>query len=397
MRIPNPWLVAGLSVAVGAVAGAGLAGLSAVLIPVRIGDVLPAQTPPSFDADAPVAEVTETTFAFGQIAVGASGEHEFTIRNNGPVPLELTKGSTSCTCTVSDFEESEGGSADKKIVLPGTSTKLKVKWRGKGDGGPYRQSASIITNDPHRPQIAFVVEGTVVPSHKSVPATIALPRLTPSASHKATAKVFTFGKEPPTVTSLALTEEKTAPFYSLASSPLSTDEIAAETGATGGFQIDLEVRPGLPLGQVRQGIKAVFRIPEEITAEIPIEGSVAGDFSFAGANWDSNREALMLGTVAGTVGTKATLFLTVKGPHRDAVRPKVREVVPASLTVTVDEPKPVGNGNVVRIPINVTIPPGSPAVSHSGAGQSPAGRIVLDTGHPETPTLEIRVCVTVVP
>ena len=397
MHMSNPWFVAGCSAGAGLVAGVAIAGLSALLIPARIGDLAPTDTRLATDADAPVAETPETTFSFGQIAVGASGEHEFTIRNAGPVPLELAKGATSCTCTVSDFEESEGGSADKKIVLPGASAGLKVKWRGKGDGGAYRQSASIATNDPRRPQIAFIVEGTLVPSYVAVPSGVALPKLAPSASHEATVRVFTFGKEPPTVASLALSEEKTARLYSLASAPLTTAEIERMKGATGGFRIDVEVRPGLPLGTVRQGIKAVFRMPDEITAEIPIEGTVTGDFSFAGAGWDSTREALMLGTVAARTGTTATLFMTVKGPHRGAVRPTVREVVPSSLVVTVGEPKPVGSGNVVRIPLTVAIPPGSPAVSHAGTELSPAGRIFLDTGHPETPSLEIRVCATVVP
>ena len=68
----------------------------------------------------------------GTVGVGAKGSHEFVIRNIGAAPLELTKGATSCTCTVSDFEEKEGGSTSAKIVPPGESTKLKRMARASG-------------------------------------------------------------------------------------------------------------------------------------------------------------------------------------------------------------------------------------------------------------------------
>jgi hypothetical protein len=282
-------------------------------------------------------------------------------------------------------------------VQPGGSTKLNVQWRGKGDGGPFRQQASVLTNDPSRPQIAFVVEGTVVPTYKAVPTSITLPKLATGSSEQATVTVFTFGKAQPTIDALSLTDEKTAQFYSLASATLEPAELAAEDGATGGFRITADIRPGLPIGPLRQTIKAVFRMPEEVTAEIPLEGSVSGDLALAGKAWDSSREALLLGTVSSRTGAETSLFLTVKGPHRADVRPVVREIVPDALKVVVGEGKPVGSGNVIRIPFTITIPPGSTPANHICSEQAPAGKIVLDTGHPESPTLTIPVCIAIVP
>lgn len=395
MRFPNAWIVAGLAGCLGAAVGGGIATLEAAIRPWRAGDF--STTKPGATGPAPRVEVPETQFAFGTVGVGAQGSHPFVIRNVGDAPLELTKGATSCTCTVGDFEESEGGSKDAKVVRPGESTKLRVQWRGKGDGGPFRQQASVLTNDPSRPQIAFVVEGTVVPTFKAKPNAIALPKLSTSSTEQATVTVFTFGKEPPTIDSLTATEEKTAGFYSLTSAPLSGDELAAEAGATGGFRITADIRPGLPIGPLRQTIKVVFRMPEEVVAEIPVDGSVTGDLALAGAAWDSSREALLLGTVSSRSGSQTSVFLTVKGPHRAAVKPTVREVVPEALHVDVGEGKPVGSGNVIRIPLSISIPPGSKPANHICSAQAPAGKIVLDTGHPESPTLTIPVCVTIAP
>ena len=395
MRLPNAWIVAGVAAFLGAAVGGGIATLEAASRPWRAGDIV--ATSPRPVGPAAQVEVPETQFAFGTVGVGAKGFHEVVIRNIGSAPLELTKGATSCTCTVSDFEESEGGSKDAKIVRPGESTKLKVQWRGKGDGGPFRQQASVLTNDPAQPQIAFVVEGTVVPTYKATPNAITLPKLSTSASEKATITFLTFGTEPPSIDSLSLTEENTAGFYALDSAPLGPEELAAETGATGGFRVTVDIRPGLPIGPLRQAIKVVFRSPDEIVAEIPVEGSVSGDLVLAGSAWDSSREALLLGTVSSRSGSQTNLFLTAKGQHRAEVRPVVREVTPDALRVVVGEGKPVGSGNVIRIPLSISIPPGSPPSNHNCSTQAPAGKIVLDTGHPDSPTLTIPVCLTIAP
>ena len=395
MQLPSAWVIAGAAAILGAAVGGGIATLEAATRPWRAGDVVGGARAPT--GPTPTADVPETQFAFGTVGVGAKGSHEFVIRNTGAAPLELTKGATSCTCTVSDFEASEGGSPGMKVVPPGGTTKLNVQWRGKGDGGPFRQQASVLTNDPQRPQIAFVVEGRVVPTYKAVPPSVTLPKLSSSSSQQASVTFFTFGKEQPTIDALSVTEEETAQFYSLTSAPLEPAELTTEAGATGGFRITADIRPGLPIGTLRQTIKVVFRMPEELIAEIPVEGSVSGDLALAGKAWDSSREALLLGTVSSRTGAETSLFLTVKGPHRADVRPVVREIVPDAVKVVVGEGKPVGSGNVIRIPLTISIPPGSSPANHICSELAPAGKIVLDTGHPDSPTLTIPVCIAIVP
>jgi hypothetical protein len=226
---------------------------------------------------------------------------------------------------------------------------------------------------------------------------IALPKLSTGTGSQATATVFTFGTGSPTVTSLTATDERTAQFYSLSTTPLAAADLAAEKGATGGVLVTADIRPGMPIGPVRQTVRLVLAIPEETVVEIPIEGSVTGDLALAGQAWDSSQETLRLGTVSSRTGLRTSLFLTAKGPHRSAVRLSVREIVPESLQVVVDEGTPVGSGNVIRFQMAINIPPGSDPSNHSGTPQAPAGRIVLDTGHPDSPTLTIPVCVAIAP
>lgn len=400
VRGPNAWVVAVFAAAFGGLVGGGTAALEATMRPWRVGDFGPgANTSPA--GAGPKAEVPETVHAFETIGSGQEGAHEFVIRNAGTAPLVLTKGATSCSCTVSDFAAADGdgkaGEEPRASIEPGGETRVRITWRGKGSGGPFRQQATVFTNDPRRPEIAFSIEGTVVPTWKAEPESIVLSQVAAGSATEATARIFTFGAEPPRVERLALAETQNAQFFSLASAPLSAAEIAAEKGATGGFLLTLDVRPGLPIGPLRQTVSMTFRIPDEIVAELPIEGSVAGDLALAGNAWDSSRQALLLGTVSSRVGARTQLFLTAKGPHRAAVKPVVREVVPKSLTVEVGEGKPVGSGGVIRIPLAISIAPGSAPANHLCSEQAPGGRIVLETGHPDSPTLTVPVCIAIGP
>jgi hypothetical protein len=396
VQTPSAWQVAAAAAVIGGVLGGGGATIRSTLTPWQIGDLSPAVGEVS--PNAPRAEVPKTEHAFGTIDTGSSGSHRFVIRNTGGGPLTLTRGSTSCSCTVSDFESADGGSPDaRKVVPPGAETLVTVQWTGKPPGGPFRQQATILTDDPRRPEVVFVVEGTVVPTWRAIPDSIALPSLAASASQRTSATIFTYGPEAPEFTEVSIDHPQAAQFFSLAASALSAAEIAAETGASGGFRIDVEIKPGLPLGRLRQTITARFRTSEEVTAEIPLEGNVGGDLVLAGPGWDSSRQALRLGTVSGKAGLRTRIFLSAKGPKRDLVHPTVEETVPESLEVTVGEAVPVGSGAVLRIPIEIVIPPGSRGVNHICSEQAPAGRIVLATGHPDSPTLSIPVCVAIGP
>ncbi|MFN5755380.1 MAG: DUF1573 domain-containing protein [Planctomycetia bacterium] len=397
VRGPNAWVAAAFAAALGASIGGGTAALEATMRPWRVGDFGPGmlQTPA---ADTPRADVPETTHAFGTIGAGQEGAHEFVIRNAGAAPLSITKGATSCSCTVSDFDTADGAADGAvKVVEPGGETRVRLKWRGKGSGGPFRQQATVFTNDPRRPEIAFVIEGTVVPTWKAFPESIVLSQLSAGAASRATARIFTFGTKPPEVGSLAVADPQASQFFSLSTEPLAAAEIAAEPGATGGFVLSVDVKPGLPIGPLRHSIVINVRIPEDVVAEVPLEGSVVGDLALAGSAWDSSRQSLLLGTVSGKVGSHAQVFLTAKGPYRATIKPVVREVVPGSLQVDVGEGKPVGSGGVIRIPISITIPPGSQPANHRCSQQAPAGRIVLETGHPDSPTLTIPVCIAIGP
>lgn len=93
----------------------------------------------------------ESTFAFGQMAVHATNEHFFLIRNEGETDLVMKEGKTTCKCTTFVVEN--------KVLKPGEETKLKINWKGgSAPDRAFRHGGPVYTNDPKNPEVNFVVE-----------------------------------------------------------------------------------------------------------------------------------------------------------------------------------------------------------------------------------------------
>jgi len=416
VSVPKAWVVAAVAAVAGAGIGAATAAVRVQAVPWQVGGFRPggneaaARGPGGASGS---ADVAETVHHFGTVGEGGSGSHDFVVTNTGDGPLRLTRGATSCTCTIADFESDatavEPALGDTKTVPSGGSTRVTLQWKGRGPGGPFRQQATIFTDDPRRPEIVFVVEGTVVPRSKAVPETILFPKLTATAGDTATVRIFTYGDESPHVVRCTVEHDSAGPVATAGTDggidtcvvaqtvPLDPTEVAGEPGATGGLLLTVEARPGLPLGPLRARVTLAVRMPDEVAIEIPVAGTVTGDLSVVAAAWDRSRQALLLGTVSGSRGLRTQAFVMARGPHRGAVHPTVREVVPETLRVSVGEPSDVGTGAAVRIPLDIVVPPGSRPANHLCSELGPPGRIVLDTGHPDSPTLTIPVCISIGP
>jgi len=397
VRAPTGRMVGLGALVAGTAIGAAAPLVWAAVHPWRLGEFDPAGFQVEEGVSVPRIDAESTQYAFGTMPEGAERTHEFVIRNGGDAPLKITRGATSCSCTVSDFENADGGDAGgEKEIEPGGKAKLRLKWRGKS-GGPFRQQATVFTNDPRRPEVVFVVEGFVVPVWKAEPKSMVLTSISSQGGSKTSAMIFTYSPTAPDVAAVRVADAESPQVLSLSTRPLEPHEVRLERGATGGFMLDVEVLPGVPLGPLHRTIQVDLLLPEEVTAELTLDGTVAGDLALAGPGWDSSRQILKLGTVSSRTGMRTQLFITAKGPHRDTVRPVVKDVVPESLAVEVGEGVPVGESGVLRFPVTVSVPAGSPQSNNLGSSQAPAGRIVLDTGHPESPSMTIPVSVAVGP
>lgn len=124
------------------------------------------------DKERPKVEVKTTFSDFGKMKVSDERSAQFTLKNIGQKPLQLSNISSSCMCTagqlIIDGKESEefgmhGGSDYVAEVLPGHEAKVKLTYR------PYQmpvygvieREVYVTTNDPTNEKLVFKAKANV--------------------------------------------------------------------------------------------------------------------------------------------------------------------------------------------------------------------------------------------
>ena len=90
---------------------------------------------------------------FGIIRKSQVVTHEFEIKNNSDHIFKIKGVSTSCGCTASE--------ARKKLLQPGESTQVSVKFDSKGYKGPTSQFIYVSTDDPVNPITKYTIKAFV--------------------------------------------------------------------------------------------------------------------------------------------------------------------------------------------------------------------------------------------
>lgn len=126
----------------------------------------------SQDKDKPIVEVKKTLVDLGTIKVSDQKETEFTVKNIGTKPLQLSNMSSSCHCTFGQFiyqgkTSQEYGMSTVSDVLPeiapNTEATIKVIYRPyfMPVFGPVEREVYISTNDPNNPKLILQVKTIV--------------------------------------------------------------------------------------------------------------------------------------------------------------------------------------------------------------------------------------------
>ena len=102
----------------------------------------------------PKATIAEPIKDVGVVPKGDKIAHDFVIRNEGTVPLEITDVRPACGCTVAKFDHT---------IAPGQTGKVNLEIDTATFGGPVAKGATVFTNDPANPQIELTVRADVEP------------------------------------------------------------------------------------------------------------------------------------------------------------------------------------------------------------------------------------------
>ena len=322
---------------------------------------------------------------FGAMPIDGKGTHTFVFQNTGDAALLVKTKSTTCKCTVSQLKQ--------EVILPGRSTDVTLKWTPNGTSPDFRQRAEIETNDPYKPIVELTIHGRVIQALVPMPQAISLRRLPASKMVNHRVVVYSYNEEKFQLTGYELLNEEQASHFNVELDLATTDEdLAIDRFAKSASALQVTIRPGLPLGPIQQKLRLRTNLPDAPYLEIPIEGTVVGDISIVGPRFSSERNLLRLGAIDGRKGISTTLYVLVKGPHRDKTELSLGMVDPADvLQVTLGDRTEINRGLVYKYPLSIEIHPGSRNLNRLGTKTSSYAEIHIQSEHPEAKDVPVYV------
>jgi hypothetical protein len=355
------------SAIIGTAVGAALAYVE--VRPGAVGPPIarPVETPPPPGESEPRVAVDGPQFDFGTMQRGTTMSHDFVFRNTGRGPLTLRVGSTSCKCTL--------GSVPDAPIPPGGQVSVKLEWTAKINAGPFRQTATVITNDPIHSKVELQVDGRVTEATGVVPDSFMFDKVTAGQSKSAEVYVMAFAQDTLEVGEPVLTNAETQNFFDVRIERVERSALP-NPDANQGVKITVTVKPGLPLGHFDQWLRLKTNIKDATKLEIPLIGRVVGNISVYGRMWNEEQGVLRLGTVSSETGASADLNIVVRGEGADATALSIKSCDPPELVAELGEPKRL-SPTLVHVPLVVQVPPGTPPMAHLETEQSEAGKIVL--------------------
>jgi hypothetical protein len=381
MRILSTVLVATIT---GAAVGAAVAYVEVRSDSDSIADLAnAADAPPAVlqGQEVPRIEVVEPHFDFGRMERGREKSHEFTIRNAGTAPLKLKVGQTSCKCTL--------GEVTGDAIAPGQTTTVRLEWSAKSDSGPFRQTATLHTNDPRRPEVELTIEGQIVDASGVQPPDLMFDKLAVGESKSAQVYVMAMLQDSLNVESAEVSVPEDRDKFDVRIEKVGRDELPNKL-AKDGVRITVTAKPGMPVGKFNQFLTLKTNLKEGEKLHIPIVGQVVGDITVHGSHWNQEENVLVMGQVQGSVGKKARVNVVVRGADAEHVKFEVGSIDPPELKVNIGEPKPF-TPTLLHVPVEIEVPPGTRPMVRLNTAQGDEARIVLKTTHPTIKELALGV------
>jgi hypothetical protein len=324
---------------------------------------------------------------FGKADVGVTGCYEFVFTNVGDEPLVLTRGKSTCGCCTCVCTVR----LPENAIAPGESAKVTLEWKSKLYVGSFRQTATILTNDPNRRKVTLLITGRFAGPVGIVPSQLSFGSVRLGQAATGKLHLYSYLEEPLEIVGCELSNPQTAKYFDVAWKRLTARQLREEGEARGGYSVRITVKPGLPVGALQQGIMFKTNSKSVPSIEIPVQGSVVSDISIAGRGWNARTGVLAMGTVRRGKGAEWPLMIVVRGPHAKDVRLKPIEIDPGLLQVELGSTRYIADKAICLSRLTIRIPPGSEPSMHLGSGQGKLGRITLQTNHPDGPDLNIYV------
>jgi hypothetical protein len=316
---------------------------------------------------------------FGTMDRNSHGTHAFIVRNDGDAPLTLTTGQPSCGVCIKVF------SVANESLKPGEKTEVKIEWNVTTSDAEFEQSGPLNTNDSNRPTVHLSLHGHVLDSVRTDRSDVHFHDLSATESATAAVNIYAFRDAELKIEKAEFNKPEFAKHFDISFTPLTSDDLAREPKAKGGQKMQIEVKPGLPYGDFNEPLSiSTNQAPEPLT--VHVIGNVASDILLVGPNLTREKSLVNLGTVSQKEGKQHTLFLIVKGPHRDDTKVEIESFEPkVDFSARLGEPIH-DTPRTIRYPIVIEIPAGAAPVTRLDGA-----KIHIVTTHPDVKELNIKV------
>jgi hypothetical protein len=323
---------------------------------------------------------------FGVMDQNSKARHTFEIKNEGDEPLVLTQEGTSCKCTAAGLSKDQ--------LAPGEKASITLEWTANDATPPYEQYAEYGTNDVLRPKLRLLVFGDVRAAIHVEPREAVFNRVSAQAPARAIVRLYAYSEKQLEIVSYKFAHAKSAPFFSIEHAPIDPATFPPGAAYKSGIELQIIMKPGLPLGQLKQDIQITTTQNPEVTLDIPVYGSVVSDISLVGPGTSAETMIVDLGSITSQQGAKSTVFLVVKGSLRDQVELTIASVNPhTELKASLGEPLK-NNSQIVSYPLMLEVARGAKPVSRtSGGGRV---RVLVETTHPQIKQVTLYVQYAVV-
>ena len=329
-------------------------------------------------------------YDFGTMDRGSSGKHDFVFRNVGNMPLVITMQTTTCKCTAAASGGKKMEKGTSQTIPPGGTFPITLDWVIKQAQPDFSQSAEFRTTDPRREIVRLLIHGRTVDAIELSPASLQIPSATADESVAGIVSILSHRDEELKILSHSLRDTESKDFFTVTFKPLSPAEAGAQA-AKGGLTIRVAFKPSLPLRTTTRIITLKTNYEGIEPQMIPVEIQIVGDISLLGPKVSTGSNLVNLGAVEQKAGLTHTVYLHIKGPHREMTELEVESAEPAtSLKATLGDAVAL-SPTVKRIPLKIEIPADAPIGNYLGVSNSQTGRVILKTTHPKIKQLVIPV------
>ncbi len=327
----------------------------------------------------PTVAMDQETFDFGVFEKEQTGEHSFTIRNEGNATLTLAMLNKSCSCTSVDLSSTS--------VAPGRDAKITMHWKPNNAGGSYRQGVEIGTNDPARPRFQLFVEGVYSAPVIAMPNPVQINALSSQEASNPT-RIFFFGKE-------AVIREITSDDPEHFSATFVKSELTEADrkvnllkSAKTVYDVTVTLKPGLKIGHFKN--KMIVRSDSELEPEfsLPVNGQVLGNLAITSRDYDEKTGVLNLGIADRGTPAQKHLMIRFKAPAGITPEFKVVSQSPEWLNVTLGNILSAAEGNSFQ-PVTIEIPADANLGASDATDTENPAALVLESNIPEISTIRI--------